>query len=446
MVTKPIISIPVDVLTILEWLSRAKVFFGLCQGVFRHMFTNSWINGTLFPFSFKNDRFFDTKYNRPYNKTCEDTVYFHRPTNNFFYRSSPYDKNVTGGFMGRKASESLLAGYFGGNMKNLMFPTTIMDLGPRDEISKFLSQSSSEEYEGYVVNKLPSTSFNEIDDILNLFVISRLANTNFLEQFFGVGGASILNYFTRERGVNAYYPAPFGYNVKNKNMVDSDYAQLISINSEFGIVPFDVEAYPQDPNTTQQETIYFNGDEGSGDAVVGIFFSSFTQNRDFISPKRIVYSPQAPLDPDINLCNLNPLPVRDQLVPFYQWAIKDNNETPNIFGTQKGHWYTVGIQPQGGTEFFHSFKYQSMDRLNPQSRFFRTSNTNQTDFYKGYIYSVDNNGIISAIPSDSSPSQIGADNVITAGGPFFFYFGLNRGASAMDRFIQKWVDTETTVD
>ena len=450
MVTKPIISIPVDVLTILEWLSRAKVFFGLCQGVFRHMFTNSWINGTLFAFSFKNDRFFDTRYNRPYNKTCEETVYFHRPTNNFFYRSSPFKEGTFDGFIGRETFRPGLGRYYGGNMKNLMFPTTIMDLGPRDEISKFLNQSASEEYEGYIVNKIPSTTFNEIDDILNLFVISRLANTNFLEQFFGVGGASILNYFTRERSVNQYYNSPFDFNVRNKNMVDADYAQMISINSEFGIVPFDEESYPQDPNTIQQETIYFNGDEGSGDAVVGIFFSSFTQNRDFISPKRIVYSPTASLN--ANNCNLNPIPVRDQLVPFYQWAIPQNNETANIFGTQKGHWYTVGLGGQGGTEFFHNHKYQSLDRLTSQSRFFRTTNPNQSDYYKGYIYSVDLfTDIITADPTFTDAetyetSAFGPENVVTAGGPFFFYFGLNRGASAMDRFITKWVDTETTVD
>jgi len=446
LVTKPLLSIPVDVIALLEWISRAKVFFGLCQGVFRHMFTNSWINGTLFPFSFKNDRFFDTRYNRPYNKTCEDTVYFHRPTNNFFYRSSPYNGS---GFIGRKASKPLLQDYFGGNVKNLMFPTTLMDLGPRDEISKFLSQSASEEYEGYIVNKIPTTTFNEIDDILNLFVISRLANTNFLEQFFGVGGASILNYFTRERNVNATFPSPFDYNIKNKNMVDSDYAQLISINSEFGIVPFDVEAYPQQANPTQQQTIFFNGNATASAAVIGIFFSSFTQNRDFISPKRIVYNPQAGLA--ANDCNLNPIPVRDQLVPLYQWAVQQdtNPQNDSIFGTQKSFWYSAGIGgQQGGTEYFHNSKYQSMDRLISQSRFFRTNNTNQNDFYKGYIYSVDtpNNEITEIVTYTDQSTYLNNRNVITAGGPFFFYFGLNRGASAMDRFIQKWVDTENNIE
>jgi hypothetical protein len=445
MVTKPLISLPVDILTLTEWLSRIKVFFGLCQGVFRHMFTNSWINGTLFAFSFKNDRFFDTRYNRPYNKTCKDTVYFHRPTNNFFYRSSPY-KN--GDFIGKDSPQPLinlfgLLDYFGGNMKNLMFPTTLMDLGPRDEISKFLSQSASEEYEGYVVNKIPTTTFNEIDEILNLFIISRLGNSNFLQQFFGAGGASILSYFTREKSVNSYYQGPYDYNVKNKNMVDSDYAQLISINSEFGVVPFDIENYPSDPTTTQQETIYFNGDPQAGDAVIGIFFSSYTQNRDFISPKRIVYNQSAPLD--ANSCNLNPIPIRDQQVPFYQWTIENNNDSNNIFGTQKGHWYTVGIS--NGVDNFHSFNYQSLDRLTSQSRFFRTTNPAQADFYKGYIYSVNSNGAITADTSfTDSATILNGNNVVTAGGPFFFYFGLNRGASAMDRFMTKWVNTDNAVD
>jgi hypothetical protein len=431
----------VDFGSLLEWISRTKIMFGLCQGVFSHLFTNSWINGTLFAFSFRNLRLFD-KNNQPFNRTCEDTLYFHRPSNNFYYRSSPYNLNVNK-FIGKDAPKPLLGKYFGGNMKNLLFPTTIMDLGPRDEISKFLSQSLSQDYEGYIMNRFDSTTFNDIDEILNLFIISRLANTTFLQQFFNTGGADIFSYFTREKKVTSYYASPYHFNVRNKNMVDADYAQLISINSELGIVPFDTETYPSDPNTTQQESIYFNGSNQSSGAIVGIFFSSNTQLRDFITPKRIVYTDTLPVNK--TNCSFGKLSVSDQEVPFYQWGIQNTESI--IFGNQRNHWYTVGVD---GLDSFHKMRYQSLDRLLPQSRFFRTKNQNQTSFYKGYIYSVYSNGIINASSNNAqfntiTPPPTVVENVITAGNPFYFYFGLNRGASSMDRFIQKWVDTDELV-
>jgi hypothetical protein len=38
-----------------------------------------------------------------------------------------------------------------------------------------------------------------------------------------------------------------------------------------------------------------------------------------------------------------------------------------------------------------------------------------------------------------TPGKIGQYNL---GAPFYFYFGLNRGASAFDRFTTKWIDTD----
>jgi hypothetical protein len=34
------------------------------------------------------------------------------------------------------------------------------------------------------------------------------------------------------------------------------------------------------------------------------------------------------------------------------------------------------------------------------------------------------------------------DDTITIGAPFYFYFGLKKGASAWDRFAKKWINTE----
>ena len=445
LVSKPLVSLIVDFGSLAEWTSRTKIMFGVCRDVLSHLFTNNWINGTLYAFSFKNDRLFDSD-NIPYNESCSDTVIFHKPTQNYFYRSSPYDGTD---FIGKQAPSpnfNIFGSYFGGNEKNLLFPTTIMDLGPRNEIAKYLSLTN--EYNGYNVNKIPSTSFGDIDDILNLFIISRLANTSFLGQLLGLGGANILSYFTREKDVN--YPYHQG-NVKNKRMVDSDYAQLISINSEVGVAPFDSENYPNIPQPPPpapnpiQQSIFFNGGN-SADGVIGIFFSSDTQVRDYLSPRRTILSDSLPLNDN---CSFETLPIKTQNVPFYQWKIEINTSDPNIFGTQKNYWYTNGISGAGTITPYHQFGYQLQDRLNQNSRYFIGDSLPQTKYYKGYIYSVNANGYL--VARDANIQNIWEQNIplgeaITVGGPFYFYFGLKRGASAMDRFIQKWVDTDYIVD
>jgi hypothetical protein len=233
-----------------EWFTRTSINFGACRDVWSHLFTNNWINGTLYAFSFKNDRFFTPPpANKPYSSYCKDTVILHPTTNNFYYRSSPYLTGGTGSFIGQ---ERPAGGTWGGNVRNLMFPTTIMDLGPR---SQYLQEiSMSDDYDGYIVQKLNATTFGDVSEILNYLILSRLVNSNVLQQLLGTGNAGILTYF----------------NSRGKNMVDGDYAQLISIQSEFGIAPFEAANYPTP--LTGIPPIYANGD--AEDVVIGIFFSS----------------------------------------------------------------------------------------------------------------------------------------------------------------------------
>ena len=64
-----------------------------------------------------------------------------------------------------------------------------------------------------------------------------------------------------------------------------------------------------------------------------------------------------------------------------------------------------------------------------------TTNTSQTNYFKGYIYAVDGSGTI-------SPDKIywnAPDNKVLVGAPFHFYFGLRQGKSAFDKFAQIWI-------
>ena len=290
----------------------------------------------------------------------------------------------------------------------------------------------SDDYDGYVVNKLNPTTYSDVEEVLNLFIISRLVNESFLKQFFEPGGTSIYAYFSRGEAIPG---------INFIRMVDADYAQSISVSSELGISPFEAENYPSYPG---QDPIFYNGGSAK-DGVIGIFWSSNTQIRDFITPKRTIIDPTGnPLD----ICTFNYFKNFSQRVPFYQWDIKNNSSGDSIFGSQKNDWVSED-DVVGGTSFF-SREYQNMDRVNQSSRYFRTNNINQSLFFKGYIFSVTPTATtetdLSAQVSTWSLNPAPYDRAVTVGTPFHFYFGLKRGKSAWDRFARKWIGFENITE
>ena len=421
-VTNIFLSLIKDFEILTEWSSRLLITFGACRDVWSQMFTNNWINGTLYAFAFKNDRFFtgpnDTPPNSPYSLYCRDTIYLHPTTLNFYYRSSPWDGS---NFIGAEPPTPFFGGSYGGNNKNLKFPTTMLDMGPRTQYLQELIMS--DDFDGYVVNKMGPTTYTDISEILNLFIISRLSNTSFLQQLFGTSGANILSYF----------------NGRTKFMVDADYAQAVSVSSELGVAEFNSENYPQ--ITCEQDPIYFNGADAS-DGIVGIFFSSDTQVRDFITPKRTIIVEDAMVTDD---CAFGNFKVFSQTVPFYQWNIKQNPDQDSIFGSQGNEWYTT---PLGSS--FYSNKYQSMDRLEQSSRYMRTNTSSFIKDFKGYIFSYNAaTGQYNPNPNSVQPNlspYSSTNRIFTVGAPFHFYFGLKKGKTSFDRFATKWIKTDIITD
>jgi hypothetical protein len=243
-------------------------------------------------------------------------------------------------------------------------------------------------------------------------------NKSFIDKMLTVlAGSNILAYFSR-----------------SKDKVDGDYSQLISINSELGVAPFQASNYPDNP-PPQQSPIYISNFNSSS-SVIGIFFSSDTRVRDFITPKRSIINSQLPVGND---CAFNNFSVFSQKVPFYQWEIIGKS---TIFGNEDNDWNTKSIS---GDEFF-SYEYQSLDRLDSKSRYFRPTNNSKSEYTKGYIYAVSGNGSIDESYVNWSQNTPEKPTSITTGAPFHFYFGLKKGKSAYDRFTIKWVDTTITTD
>jgi hypothetical protein len=407
---KPLIDLQKDLKSFAEWGFRFKFFYGLCRGVLSQTFVNNWVNGTLYAPPIQVITYFN-KENKPESPIyCKDVVYFESDTNNFYYRSSPY-KQSTGKFIGKSTATYIEPI----NKTMLQYPTTIMNLGFKDSFYDEIMFNPSAN--AYVMNSLSDTSYNDTSDLVNLFVISRITDETYLQQVFnGFNPSNSLDQlFTRDGEKSP------------KRRIDGDLAQLLSINSEEGVIPFSAQYYQSTGGTNEPVQIL-----GSlSKPTMAVWFSSTTENlqlKDYLSPGRINFR---------NSTNTSNYPftygIKTQVVPFYQWKLGNNNST--IFGNDRNDWATES------TDIVQNKGYQTQDRINPVSpTYFYSRNINLNTVSgetsaRGYIFSLDASGNYS--------SQLdGSDSKFTVGAPFHFYFGLIKGESALDKFKTKYSVSE----
>jgi len=386
------LAIASDLKSFSEWKSRFLMGFAICRNVFGMTFTNNWINGVLYMPGFQNDKIYPgIEVKNPTYVYCKEKIVFKEENNSFFYRSSPFNGITFVGMENSQFDDNLGNEYFLGN------PTTLVDLGPKDNIIK--NVCAQPEFQGYVLDRLKATSFQGVSDLMQFFIVSRLTNANFLQKILGSGDSSISELFSR--------PA---------QKIDGDFAQLNSINNEIGVVPFSPESY-------SQNQLFYGA---TPKPVVGVFFSSDTITRDYISPGREIF-----IDTTSKF-GYNTFGHKTQQVPMYRWGIKQGDtQSPSIFGGELNNWLT---SPSN----FYTAPYQGIDRLN-DSTYFPSFVKHPTGQRPGYIYSSleskDSNGNVTGFTYDGffkSPS-----NNIIVGAPYHFYFGLKKGKTAFDIFLTK---------
>jgi len=417
-----IISIPKDFKYFFEWRTRFRFMFAACRGVISHMFQNNWINGTLYMPSFQKKTFYDSNNEVKRYKYCGDPfegsgglfspqkqmcgpIYFNTDSNSFFYRSAPYN-DITNEFSPQPKCEAGGIGFaqvIGSNEGNIWQPTTIVDLGPKSDFLKEILLTP--EFQGYIIDEIESTSYQDISGVLNLFIISRLIDSSFLENLLGAGDASIQKLFSRDFNTGINFVDSFF-----DSRVDGDYAQMTSINTEFGVLPYLTGNY-QDEVAVDSGifAIWFTGSTISPYNTVG----TTVADRRIIGPGQITFSE--------NLGGLNPLLANQfdypgsQVVPFYTWKFAGGN----MFGTQENTWKTDTCK---------SGKYQD-ETFDGANEYAKPSSGLGT----GFIF---NRPINSYGPNQ--PIDNGNDGY-RVGSPFQFYFGLKRGKSAMNKFITKYM-------
>jgi len=416
-----LIGLPRDLNAFTEWGLRYRFFYALCQGVVSQTFTNNWVNGSLYTFPFAVRTLYGANNQISRRVFCKDLIYYNEDSNNFYYRSSPYSP-TSDSFVGKLNNP--LTGSL--NDYSLKTPATIMNLGPKTAIFKELTLNPSDD--GFVMDVLTPTSYGDTSDLLNLFVITRMTNASYLRfllQYYpGVAGTNL--------AINSLFSRPL-------LRLDGDITQMLSINSEFGVIKFSSQSYQDDPNDPNNP-IYIARNP-NGFSVMGIFYSSTTEDlqyKDYLSPGRINFRPTP---------SSNAFPyyydLKSQRVPFYRWRRDDvaklwssinvvlnlGNQV-GIFGTQSNDWAT------DNSDIF-SKNYQAQDRTDPsQPSYFLGSNSQLNDIdARGYIFNVDANGNYSTTAGNYP-------DVFAVGAPNHFYFGLIKGGTSLDRFKSKYLADE----
>ena len=258
------------------------------------------------------------------------------------------------------------------------------------------------------MKSLVPTSYSDTSDLVNLFVISRITDEKFLGQIIALGDNSLQQLFSRDG---------------SSRRIDADLAQSMSINSEYGVIPFSPEFYSVTGSIN--DPVQILGDLGN--PTMAVFFSSTTQdlqNKDYLTPGVIDFRPS-------NNANAITYPygIKSQEVPFYQWEIIDSSTTTGVFGTQKNNWST-------NISDIFSRNYQSLDRRSiiTPSYMIPSIYPISDQFARGYLF----NGTATNVNDFSYVANAGNWNVpskqFLVGAPNHFYFGLIKGETALDKF------------
>jgi hypothetical protein len=390
-----------DLQLLLEWKARFTITFAACRGVFSQIFQNNWVNGNLYMPSFLKRTTFKLNGDASY-QYCKDIAVFNPFSNSFFYRSSPYGN---GDFVGKQITQPTSIDY-GYNTKQILFPTTITDLGPRDSFIKEIC--CNESFGSYYADQLKSTSYQDNSDIIQIGFLSRIIDNTTIASLLPVGsneGVSIQQFFSNTRG---------------GARIDGDFSQMLSVNSEWKILPFVSDIV----NSNDQIFIGKETPSSNSKPVFGVFFNL---SDDSLRYRKI-------MSPGIETYQTTPVLIendfgysKSQVVPFYKWKIAQSSV---IFGTENNNWYTDTI---GGT--FFTKKYQDLDFVTPNEKY-TTTTTNL-----GYITNYNITGGTNASASNVINGAPGG-NPVLVGSPYHSYFGLNVGKTALDIFYKLYIEVQ----
>jgi hypothetical protein len=301
-----------------EYYRRKRVGKLFCGGIVNYSFIDNWLSGSLYFFQFKSKKVSGgVESNMKY---CRNLVRFVETQKRFYYRSA-----------------FTLSGSTFNRLNNILgFPTTFVDLGPRDEFIKEICVDKNLDPNCAVARSIGSTSFKSFGELLGLAINYRMdvSNSTFeINNFFDNSGFSGQSF---------------------QNVLDGDILQLVSINNEVGIEEFDL----QNPKYIGYSYQILDPD---------LYPNFFKKNNDW-GPLPVTME----LDEDgqrIRSCLNEPgrLTESSQKIPFYLW-----NKRGTGFGTsgslvddQSWDYSSIQIQPLQGMTYGYTATGSYSDTSDP---------------------------------------------------------------------------------
>ena len=311
-----------------EYCRRKLTANVFCGGVVNYSFTDNWLTGSLYMFPFKrkvrwdDEGELDLNYRR--TRYFKDLIYFKvketesgTATKQFYYRSSKYSSSL---------GEFLLIG----NRSTLGHPTTIVDLGPRDEFIKEICTDPNLDPNCSVAREVGPTSFQDFRNMLSLYIGYRL----------DVDSDYNWKSFFANNGYNSILPPKMDGEILN-----GDILQLISMNCEAGIEGFDLD---------NKNYSGYNPQVLDPENYPSLFQDSLGNWGPL--PINLVLAPDGYR---VRVCLNEPgrLTESSQTVPFFYW--NKNGIGFGIGVNQAWDYLNIQAQPLQGMEANYAFTYDS---------------------------------------------------------------------------------------
>ena len=442
-----------------EWIRRQDVADALCAGIMNYFWENAWVTGFLYHFQFKAKLQYDqVAESYAGSDYCRRVVYIHPTEHSFYYRSTPFVPDPATGlgtFVGDPDGVALpWWGIFGGSPNHadgdqgdhILFPTTITDMGSRNQCIQDICLDPRYAEECSVTDQIGSTSFQDITELVSDIYNMKANEPQMLL-------ASLFNRPEREIG--------------------GDVAQCLAQNCMAGIngyetnmsdVDCDCSGAPPVVNNTPGLIEYPPAiDTNVGDPSLGIPSNTYVQYAvnawsDYsIRWEPLLFTASTPTimsGQDLVYCLGFSLTASTQEVPYYPWRING------------GAWGDVWNDWQGTRGDYSTATNATTSPLIPLSvaNYNIVSNVagtwaNASGLFQGgfdgpfgvppllagQVGTAPNFQVVWGPAAQNSFPPMSDNNspgIFQLSPPLFYYFGLRPGETSYHTFIRMYVDEE----
>jgi len=451
-----------------EWMRRQKIVTALCKGLMNYFWENNWVSGFLYQFQFKAKLKFSNNYivpnppsikdsdphaGEPFetyatdSKYCKKLVYLHPTEHTFYYRSTPfrakYERFIgdTDGIKGGNSSDNE---HSQGDMtRHILYPTTITDMGSRNQCIQQICYDSKFGEECSTTDQIGSTTFQNIGDLISDIYDIKMDYP-----------------FTIRRTL---------FNRPSQN-IGGDVGQALMQNSMVGVVGYQtnmggtdcncgnppatttspVPIYPE-PNSNY--TTYIPNALNAGGNKYNIAWAPLT----YTASSQTIMTGQDLID-----CLTDELNLSSQIIPYYMWQYHSSNDE---FGGLYNDWngrvgvykYTkqldgAGMQLIGARHTTTAGNTGPGASINPIPETAGGAPSLNSGSFQDDLGSSRTGGVIDwtgAAPYPNYPMQdhypplvLGTESPIVFSQGLYYYFGVRPGKTSFNTFVRMYINEE----